>query len=443
MKRTLFLLFAAAFFLTSLSSGQVLSETSYFIGFKPEDRVAAPGTVITVPLFVKAGEFMGMDATISIDSALMVRNRFSFDWRLLPNSFKVNHFNEQKHELKIAVAGSRRMSIPELSKLGSFRVKVPEVQSPLFIRVSSAGFDGGAHNTSVNGLRIGLGPRVTLGDADLNGRINSMDAVFCLVIAAQPDSAKYSLNDRQFLSADVDGDFEITEVDGLNILQKSVDSEFCFPAEDCRPTISGGGSGGSVGSAGVMMKPVAGGCAVVLNSSEPVTSGRFEMKLPAGVVFEPGTLSRVLYRSSESGGTLMVAFAGSVPNGPLFTLKGANTSGAEISGRLNGNNIDVKKTEAVTGVEDVSLPAEFFLSQNYPNPFNPTTRISYRVARNSHVTLSVHDMLGREVAVLVNGEKPAGSHNVQFNASGLPSGTYVYRLRAEGFVETKRMIFLK
>jgi hypothetical protein len=139
----------------------------------------------------------------------------------------------------------------------------------------------------------------------------------------------------------------------------------------------------------------------------------------------------------------MVAFAGSVPNGPLFTLKGANTSGAEISGRLNGNNIDVKKTEAVTGVEDVSLPAEFFLSQNYPNPFNPTTRISYRVARNSHVTLSVHDMLGREVAVLVNGEKPAGSHNVQFNASGLPSGTYVYRLRAEGFVETKRMIFLK
>ena len=100
----------------------------------------------------------------------------------------------------------------------------------------------------------------------------------------------------------------------------------------------------------------------------------------------------------------------------------------------------------VTGVREnppQSVPDHFVLFQNYPNPFNPTTMISYQLPANSFVTLKVYDVLGREVEALVNGRQSAGSHSVQFDAAGLPSGVYFYRLEAGNFTETKRMLLLK
>ena len=75
------------------------------------------------------------------------------------------------------------------------------------------------------------------------------------------------------------------------------------------------------------------------------------------------------------------------------------------------------------------LPSEFLLDQNYPNPFNPTTTIDYHVATSTHITLSIHDILGRMVATLVNEQKTPGVYRAQFDASGLASGVYVYRLQ--------------
>ena len=85
----------------------------------------------------------------------------------------------------------------------------------------------------------------------------------------------------------------------------------------------------------------------------------------------------------------------------------------------------------------------FELSQNYPNPFNPTTKISYQIPKSSYVTLKVYDVLGNEIATLVNEVKPAGSYGVEFNAANLPSGVYLYRLQAGSFVQTKNMILLR
>jgi photosystem II stability/assembly factor-like uncharacterized protein len=92
-----------------------------------------------------------------------------------------------------------------------------------------------------------------------------------------------------------------------------------------------------------------------------------------------------------------------------------------------------------------SVPTEFRLEQNYPNPFNSTTKIGFRVSGlgSSDVRLSVYDMLGREVAVLVNEKKAPGNYEVQFDGSGLASGVYVYRLSAGNYVESKRMLLLK
>jgi hypothetical protein len=100
------------------------------------------------------------------------------------------------------------------------------------------------------------------------------------------------------------------------------------------------------------------------------------------------------------------------------------TSGADIHGTLE-------------------TPREYRLEQNYPNPFNPVTRITYSVPSAGHVSLRVYDILGREVATLVNEEKQPGSYTVTFNGQGLASGVYFYRFNAQGYVSTKKMILTK
>ncbi len=93
--------------------------------------------------------------------------------------------------------------------------------------------------------------------------------------------------------------------------------------------------------------------------------------------------------------------------------------------------------------EDLQVPTKYSLSQNYPNPFNPSTVISYQISVNSKVTLKIYDVLGREVAVLVNEYQPAGNYEVEFNAKGLSSGVYYYRIESGNFSDTKKMILLK
>ena len=102
-------------------------------------------------------------------------------------------------------------------------------------------------------------------------------------------------------------------------------------------------------------------------------------------------------------------------------------------------------SQVVTGIEEETnlQPKEFSLNQNYPNPFNPSTCIQYQVSSISQVTLKVYDLLGNEVAVLVNEEQPAGTYEVEFSAEGLTSGIYFYQLQAGSLSETKKMILMK
>jgi hypothetical protein len=98
----------------------------------------------------------------------------------------------------------------------------------------------------------------------------------------------------------------------------------------------------------------------------------------------------------------------------------------------------------VTAVnEDLSSVNSYSLSNNYPNPFNPSTKISWQLPVRGQVSLKVYDVLGNEVATLVNEEKPAGIYEVAFNASDLSSGVYFYQLKTGNFISTKKMILLK
>ncbi len=93
---------------------------------------------------------------------------------------------------------------------------------------------------------------------------------------------------------------------------------------------------------------------------------------------------------------------------------------------------------AVTGIV-----RDYSLEQNYPNPFNPNTKISYSIKEEGLVTLKVYDVLGTEIAVLVNENKPAGIYEVSFNASNLPSGMYIYKLQSGSFTGVKKMLLTK
>jgi hypothetical protein len=100
--------------------------------------------------------------------------------------------------------------------------------------------------------------------------------------------------------------------------------------------------------------------------------------------------------------------------------------------------------DIVTGVDDeTSVVDKFILEQNYPNPFNPSTAITFSLPSKAFVTLKVYDVLGNEVAVLVNEEKPAGVYEMNFNAAGLSSGIYFYKLQAGSFIDTRKMILMK
>ena len=97
-----------------------------------------------------------------------------------------------------------------------------------------------------------------------------------------------------------------------------------------------------------------------------------------------------------------------------------------------------------TGINDGNqVVRSFNLSQNYPNPFNPSTKIDYSLSSKSNVSLKIYDMLGREVANLVNATQEAGNHSINFNASKLASGMYVYTLRSGNNVMSKKMMLLK
>jgi len=110
---------------------------------------------------------------------------------------------------------------------------------------------------------------------------------------------------------------------------------------------------------------------------------------------------------------------------------------------------DIDESVDVAGFDN-EMPIEFSLSQNYPNPFNPSTTIKYSVpyvvtlrATFQQVTLKVYDILGREVATLVNAEQKAGNYEVHFDASALTSGVYFYHLQSGSFMESRKMILLR
>ncbi len=134
-----------------------------------------------------------------------------------------------------------------------------------------------------------------------------------------------------------------------------------------------------------------------------------------------------------------------------YTWTDANPGAGTWYYRLKQMDLDgaVSYTEGIlpsgaTGVKEKSLPTEFGLNQNYPNPFNPTTVIEYALPKQSNVKIEVYNLIGQRMATLVDAVRPAGVHSVSFDANGLSSGLYFYRMTADGAVNLmKKMVLMK
>ena len=155
-----------------------------------------------------------------------------------------------------------------------------------------------------------------------------------------------------------------------------------------------------------------------------------------------GTWFADVYLSEDSGSTWTRVDEG-YKKVPILALEMTDTD-LFIGSRGGGvwrRPLSEMRAQVIAPSDDV--PIRFDLGQNYPNPFNPSTTIEYDLPTQSHVELRVFNMLGQEVAVLVDEFQPAGYKSVEFKAEGLPSGVYLYRLTAGGFVATKKLVLLK
>ena len=157
-------------------------------------------------------------------------------------------------------------------------------------------------------------------------------------------------------------------------------------------------------------------------------------------------------------------YAGTGTNGKVYCSTNWGSTWKDVSGGLNvlkvnclsilgpyliaGTNngiwrISLYQLLTANKDEQSRLTNNFSLSQNYPNPFNPSTIINYSIPKSSFVSIKVYNVLGKEVATLVNEQKSAANYSVQFNGSDLSSGVYFYRMEVGGFVETKKLILMK
>ena len=235
--------------------------------------------------------------------------------------------------------------------------------------------------------------------------------------------------------------------------------------------------GTAVGNGGIILRTVDGG-----NNWLPQTSGT-SLRLN-GIYFSDdnnGVVvgSRIILRTVD-GGTNWVDVSpavtpvlygvhfGNVNNGAavgengtiLRTTDGGATWSSEVSGTteylldvffLNGSSGfavgiggTILRYNGTVDVEDENNNlTDFTLVQNYPNPFNPSTRIRFSIPESAYTTLKVYSILGQEVATLLNEEKSSGVYEVNFDGLNLSSGTYIYKLKAGNFSETKKMILLK
>lgn len=162
-----------------------------------------------------------------------------------------------------------------------------------------------------------------------------------------------------------------------------------------------------------------------------------------GTVFLTTALS-VMYSQNQGGGWTNI-YQGLPAGGSSITgfLASDNYLFVSYSASLPGEGIYRYNISTLTSVESNKISDAYYLSQNYPNPFNPSTKITFSLPESMFTTLGIFDSIGNEIAMPVKGYLSAGTYNINFEGSALPSGIYFYRIESGNFIQTRKMLLLK
>ena len=327
------------------------------------------------------------------------------------------------------------------------------------VNIESALFNTGEDSVVTTNGGVYIEPIPVYGDADEDGEIHAHDAALILKHLVEIDT----LECQGLANADVTLNDTVTALDASIILQYGVGLIDTLPYDT---------TAGSLLAMGNMWMEdgefeVGQIIEVPLNLSEGNNILSFEGLVtynPEHLTYNDVQWSNLLdgffIEANEENGEIKFAGAGSSPdghNGVFATLRftvnndfnGDQTTVSLTRIRLNECAIEndaaiatlTKKT--ATESDLVGIPTEYTLSQNYPNPFNPVTTIQYAIPEKSHVTMTIYNIAGQVVDVLENQAKEAGYYSVQWNASKVGSGVYLYKIDAGGFSDVKKCVILK
>ena len=328
------------------------------------------------------------------------------------------------------------------------------------ITIQHAVFNTGSDTVVIinGGVNVKIKLTPIYGDVDKNGIVQAADAALLLKYLV----GETELDDQELVNADVTNNGSVSALDATAILKYVVHLITSFPADS---TVMGPLTAeGQFSMEGTIQGDTESGFEVPINLLKGNNILSFEgmLKFDAqsvsyqNIVWSPLlNQSDIVILVDSAAGIIHFAGASMQPISSAMTFasvhfKASKDGESTVSLQELRINEGMKMTnigssQVVTKVsQDPSLvPTAYALAQNYPNPFNPTTTISYQLPKSGTVTLKVYDILGRETAVLVDEQKPAGFYQATFDASKLSSGLYFYRLEAGSFVQTKKLLLVK
>lgn len=421
-------------------------------GVTPEislpNTVAVPGDTVSVPVNAEGLASVG---SISLEVQF---NNAALEFVGTENALENFNFSSNQPSTGVVrLAGFSTAGVDVGEKIVDLRFVASEGASDLTFNESGSEVTntaGAAYNVAYEGGQV-RAEQLLLGDVQGNGVVDAGDA--SLVLQAAVDLI--TLNSVQIAAADVDASGTVDAADASLILQHVVGAIDKFPAEEGSAAFAKSLPDADASLNWGELTPIDGSDSyqlpiMISGSDRPVTAGQMTIRYnPSSVTIEEVASSlpsgwQVFHNTKRQDGVLKIAMAGvdALEAGQLVTLTVTPKDGSEPS--FSGEaTLNAGVTQDLGQVGSLQLPESVTLRSNYPNPFRGATNISYGLPSDEKVLLEVYNIAGQKVATLVNQQQSAGVHEVTFDASGLASGMYMYRIQVGNVVKTGNMTLVK
>jgi hypothetical protein len=287
---------------------------------------------------------------------------------------------------------------------------------------------------------------------DVDGNASGHPDAYSASLVLKYLAGLYTLNAQQLIAADVDKDEQVTANDAYWILYATAYG--IFPDGSFPKTGQVQMGNVTVGQLSSKYNSNLVSIPIILQKSQGIHACYLELNIDGRYADIDNVASSLppgwLMVHNYANGVLKIAMAGvsALTDGTITTISlNLKYKGAKFD--VNGSaKLNANLNEEINSFRVKAVPVQFGLSQNYPNPFNPSTTIKYQLAQDSHVSLTIYDILGQRVKTLVNGLQQAGYYNITWDGtnnfgSKVTSGIYIYRLQSGNFIKTLKMSLLK